>query len=361
MPEPTRLRLVPRSLAGAAVIGLLAACDFPTDLPRVQSRWVVPAEETRFGVAELLPGDVSVSADSSTFIVTFDPVGFSQTLAELCGVACVAADGLTVPKPPFTGNVASQVDFPPEVFAITVVDGTVVLEVTNGLGFDPIRPAAGVFGSVTMRVTDDADGDVLSELVVSGTTTSFASGTTLSRSLVLAPTDVNGSLVASVVLDSPLGDPVTVDASAEVAVVATPGTIRVSAVAVDVSSESVALDPVDLDVGDIDADVEGRVVEGAFLLDVTNPFGVGADFDLTISWPSGGPILRSASITPAASSQVRIAFTGDEIRSFLGEDSVVLTGDAVVDAAAGTVTVTPGQELVLKASMDLTLEIGGTN
>jgi hypothetical protein len=134
----------------------------------------------------------------------------------------------------------------------------------------------------------------------------------------------------------------------------------VSSVAIDVSSESVAIDPVDLDVGDIDQDIEDRVLEGAFLLDVTNPFGVSADFDLSISWPSG-TIDRSAVITSAPTSQVRIDFTGAELQSFLGEPDVVLTGSAVVDAAAGIVTVNPGEELVLKASMDLILEIGGSN
>lgn len=358
MPDPMLRHHVLLRLAGLAVIGLVVGCDFPTDLPRVRSRWVVPAEETRFGVDELLPGDVSVSPDSTTFIVQFEPVGFSQTLSELCGVACAAAHGLTVPKPPFTGNAASQVDFPPEVFSVTVVDGSALVAVTNGLNFDPIRPSASAVGSVTMRISDDADGDVLSELVVSGADTPFPPGSTMTRTLALSPTAVNGSLVATVVLASPLGDPVTIDSAAVVSVLVTPGTIRVSSVAIDVSGESVALDPVDLDVGDIDEDLESRVLEGAFLLDVTNPFGVSADFDLSISWPTG-TIDRAASITSAPTSQVRIDFTGAELQSFLGEPGVVLTGGAVVDASAGIVTVNPGQELVLKASMDLVIEVGG--
>lgn len=337
----------------------LAACDVPTDLPRVETRWVVPAEETRFGVAELLPGDVTVSPDSSAFLVDFDPVNVSRTLADVCGVACTVADGLTVPKPPFIGSVESQVDLPAQVFAITVESGQVTLEVSNDFGFDPIRPAAGVFGSVTLRVTDDADGDVLSELVVSGADTSFASGTTMTRTLTVAPTTVNGSLLATVILDSPAGDPVTVDASAQLSVVATPTGIEVSSAAIDVSNESVALDPVDLDVGGIDADLAKRVVEGSFVLDVTNPFGVAADFDLTISGPGVTPIMRSASITGAAAEQITLSFTGVELQSFLGKDNVVLDGGAVVDPAAGVVTVLPGQELVLAAKMDLTVEIGG--
>lgn len=363
MPEPNTPTRPPGASTRAtfvllAVLATLAGCDIPTDLPRIETRWIVPAEETRFGVAQLLPAMVSVSSDSSAFLVEFDPASFSRTLGEVCGLACTAADGLTVPKPPFLGVVESQIDFPPEVFAISVVDGEVTLEITNRFGFDPIRPAAGAFGSMTLRVTDDADGDVLSELVVSGADTTFADGTTQTRTLTLAPIDVNGSLVASVVLDSPAGDPVTIDASAELSVVATPGLIRVASVAVDVSNEPVAFDPRDLNVGDIDQDLEDRLIQGSFLLNVTNPFGVAADFDLSIT---GGtlPIMRTASITSAASSQVRIDFTGNELRSFLGEDGVVLSGSAVIDAGAGVVTVLPGQELILEAQMDLTVEIGG--
>jgi hypothetical protein len=152
---------------------------------------------------------------------------------------------------------------------------------------------------------------------------------------------------------------VTVDADAELSVVATPTQVRVASVAIDVSGRAVNFDPVDLGVDDVDEDIEDRVVEGSFVLHVTNPFGVSADFDLSIAAPGITPINRSAVITSAATSEVRIDFTGAELRSFLGEQDVLLTGTAVVDAAAGVVTVLPGQELILEANMDLTLEIGG--
>jgi len=352
------------SATGRFALGVLFAtlaaygCDIPTDIPIIESRWIVPAEETRFGVDELLPGEVSISPDSTTFIVDFDSVAFASSLADLCTL-CAAAHGFTVPKPPFSGTVESSVDFPSEVYQVTVVSGQVVLEVENLLGFDPIRPSADSIGTITLRVTDTADGDVLAELVLSGATTAFPSGTTLSRNLALAASEVNGGLLASVILDSPLGDPVTVDTTAMLDIVATPSNVRVSDVSIDVSGEAVTFDPVDLDV-DVGDDLIQDITGGAFILNVTNPFGVAADFDLTIDGPTmPAPIVRNDSISTDPESTVIMTFTAEELQSFLGEPGVVLTGGATVSATAGIVSVSPGEELILDADFDVTFRIDG--
>lgn len=366
MSEPTPLRSrgagPPWLVAGLtlSLLVTLSGCDIPTELPVFDTRWIVSAEETRFGVAQLLPGDVSVAPDSSAFIVDFTPVSFSRTLGQLCA-ACGPAHGLTVPKPPFLDSIKSQVDFPPEVYAISVLSGQVTLEVTNEFGFDPIRPGSSATGTMTLRVSDDADGDVLSELVVDGADTAFPSGTTLTRDLTLGQETVNGSLVATIELDSPAGDPVTIDTTALFSVVATPSNVRVASVSADVSSRPVTFDTVDLDVQDVDDRIRDAVLEGAFILDVTNPFGISADFDLQITGPEFSPIQRSATIGPAATSTVRLEFSGVEIQDFLGTPGVQLTGGAVMDSGAGIITLTPGQDLVLKASLDVTMQVDGSN
>ena len=137
---------------------------------------------------------------------------------------------------------------------------------------------------------------------------------------------MNGAIEANVTIDSPDGDPVTIDASASVSATASPENVRVASVSVDVSGETVTLDPVSLDVEDVSSDIADRVVEGAFIVDVTNPFGVGATFDLTIDGPTITPIVRSVSIGPDPTSTVVVSFTGAEIRSFLG---VTATTNAV--------------------------------
>ena len=187
----------------------------------------------------------------------------------------------------------------------------------------------------------------------------FAPGATLMTNVALNPASLEGGIETTIVLDSPTGDPVTIDASDQISVDAVPSAIRVASVEIDVAGQNVDFDPVDLDLEDVDTELAERVESGSFILDIVNPFAVAADFDLEIDGPTIAPIQKSASIGPEAESTVTISFTGEELRSFLGEPNVVLTGGAVVDAAAGSIVVTPGQELVLEASLDLVLRIGG--
>jgi hypothetical protein len=344
-------------LSGFLLLFAFAACEIPTEPPAVEQRWIVPADETRFGVSKLLPSDVTLNAAGTAFVVDFDPVTFSASLGSLCA-PCAAAHGLTVPKPAFLGSFSSNVDFPPQVHSVTVVSGQVALTIRNDFNFDPIRPAAGVFGRITVRITDSADGDLLGTLVIDGTTTPMPPGTALNRTLSLGAATVNGGLLATVQVDSPLGDAVTMNASLRVTATATPSNVLVSAVAIDVRGRVVDFDAVSLDVEDIDDDLVERIVAGGFRLRITNPFGVGAAFQLTIDGPTIAPIQKGASIGPATA-MVSIAFTAAELRSFLGEPGVVLSGRATVDPAAPIITVRPGQELVLSGELDLTIRIGG--
>ena len=345
-------------LSGMLLTLALAGCDIPTEPPILESRWVVPAEETRFSVSELLPGDVSLTPDGSAFLIDFAPEVFSQSLADLCPV-CTAANGFNAPKPPFTGGFQATVDFPAEVSAVTVLDGEVRVEIDNGLNFDPLNPASGVTGTATIDIVDTADDELLGSLTLDGASTALTPGSVTVHTVALLGASVEGGLEARVIVDSPLGDNVDIDTSLRFGVTATPQNIRVADVAVDVSGEAVNFDAQDLDVGELDENLTDQIVEGAFVVEVTNPFGVAADFTLTVDGPTIAPIQKSATITTDAQSSVRLEFTGDELRSFLGEPGIRLTGGATVSNTAGIITLTPGAELVLEANLDMTLAIGG--
>lgn len=334
------------------------ACEYPTDLPIIEQQWIAPIEDSRFGVDDLLPGDVTVAPDGSAFIVDFDPVSFSSSLADICP-ACAAADGFTVPKPPFSGDITSGIDLPAEVSSVTILDGSVLIDITNGLNFDPLNPGGSATGDFVIMVTDDADDDVVASTTVDGATTPFGQGTTLNLVLPLQAVTVEGNIVATITLTSPEGDPVTVDSSLPISIVATVSNVRVSEVAIDVSNEAVTLDPVNIDLEDIGDDIANRVISGAFIIDVVNPFGVSASAQFTIDGPTIAPIQKSVQIDGSPTSSTRVEFTGAEIQTMLGEPSLTLTGGATVDPAAGIVTVQPGQELVFAASLDFTLQVGG--
>jgi len=355
---PRGLRPPRWHLVGVLVVAGLAGCDVPTGLPLIDTRWVLPTERSTFGVEDLLPAEVSLTPDSSAFVVNFDAVSFSTSLGALCP-ACVPLNGLTAPKPLFLGRFSSGIAFPAEVHAVAVLSGAVAIEIENQLNFDPLRPSASApFGSMTVTITDDADDQVLGTLTVLGDTIPLPPGTTLQTQLVLDTATVSGSIIATVELFSPLGDPVAIDTSDLVRATAAPSNVLVSSVTIDVAGRTISIDPRDLDVEDIDEEIEKRIVEGGLIVDVANPFGVGAALQLTISGGSSGPIHKSVLVSPAPSSVIQVDFTVEELRSFLGEANVTLTGSGTVDPGAGPIVVLPGDELVLLGSFDLTLRLG---
>lgn len=344
----------------AVLLGMVGAtaCEYPTALPIVESRWVVPIEDTRFGVGDLLPGQVSITPDGTAFLIDFDPVSFQSSLADICG-ACAAADGFTVPKPAFSGDIVSGIDFPAQVSSVTIVDGSIQVDITNGLNFDPLNPGGATTGDFVITITDDADDDVVASTTVDGSTNPFPQGTTLNLVLPLQAVTVEGNIVATITLTSPAGDPVTVDSNLQIAVDATVSNVRVSDVSVDVSNEAVTLDPVSLDLDEVGEEFGERVLSGAFLVDVENPFGVGASVQFTIDGPTIAPIQKSVQLDGSATSSERVDFTMAEIQSILGQPSLMLTGGATVSPGAGIVSVQPGQELVFEASLDFILQVGG--
>ncbi len=347
-----------RACSVFVLLGSLAACEIPTEAPILDTRWAAPVESTRFGVADLLPASVSLTTEGDAFVVDFAPVSFGATLGSLCG-PCTLADGFTVPKPAFSDDLGSSVGFPAQVSSVTVEDGSIRIEVYNGFNFDPIRPGGGAFGSLAIALTDAVDGDLLGSYLVDGVDTAFGAGTTLDVMIPLLPVTLDGAIEALLTLDSPAGDPVTVDADAEIGVTASVAGLRVSEVAIDVSGESVALENANLDLDDVGSDLSDRVMAGALLLDVRNPFGVGADFQLSIDGSGFSTIEHDPAIAGDAEESLRIDFTDQEIRDILRSPSVSLSGGAVVDPAAGVVRVRPGQELEIEASLDIEIRIGG--
>jgi hypothetical protein len=51
-----------------------------------------------------------------------------------------------------------------------------------------------------------------------------------------------------------------------------------------------------------------------------------------------------------------LTYTGDELRSFLGQPDVQFSGSGTV--SGGSVTVSPSQRMTLKATLDFTIQIG---
>jgi hypothetical protein len=337
-----RLRTV---LAGTACCLLLAACDIPTDVPIIETRWIIPVEETTLGVDELLPSGITVSG--SNFDVSIDPFSTSETLNTLCE-GCSILNGLTVPAPAFADSFDVTENLPADVSAATIASGSVQIVIQNGFSFDPI--AGGGTFTVTLRAGEG--GAQLGQIVIDGTSETMGAGSTLTRTLTIGASSIGTTFFASVNVVSPGGQTATIDTNDEITVTATTTALLVSSATVNVQSQSVSFAAVQLDVGDIGSEITDRIVSGAVILDVTNPFGVSVTGSIVL-----GPTTKTFSISASATSEVTISYTGDELRSFLGQDNVTFSGSGT--ASGGSVTVSPGQEMVIDASVDLTLTIGG--
>lgn len=331
---------------------ILAGCDFPTETPSLEQRWILPVETTTIGVDELLPAGVTVSGGN--FVMSVDAFSTSQTLGGICG-ACGASNGLTVPKPAFTSQFTVDQALPADVTSASLTGGTIQISVQNGFSFDPIRLASGATGTVTITVTDGPGGAQIGQVVFDGATEAMAAGATVSKTMTLATATVGSTLSAAVDINSPAGAPtdlVTINTAESLTVTATPSDILVGSATVNVNGQSVDLEPVDLDVEDMDDAMTDRIQQGSVILDVVNPFGVSVNGTVNI-----GPTTKPFSIASTPTSTLTISYTGDELRSFLGQPNVQFSGSGTISASA-PIAVTPGQEVTLKASIDLTVIIG---
>ncbi len=342
------------------VLAALSGCEVPTEIPEFDVRWVVPLLEDAISVDQLLPG-TGVVISGGNFQVDADTVTLNETLGSLCS-ACIDS-GIPVPKPAFnlvynrTGLLAT------DVVSVQLVSGSISLAIQNDLGFDPIRPAPGSPGTMTVTVYDvDVLGRQLAQVTLDGAiiTDSLPDGALTTIPLNLAPGTVSSTIFTEVNVFSPAGDPVPIDLTARLDITAAVGTVLVSSALIDVDGRSVTLDPTSLDVDQIDTDVTSRIQNGSIILDIQNPFGVGVDLSFDISGSGFTTLQRAVSISSAATSTVTISYTGDDFRRFLGQPNVQASGTGTVVAPGGPATVTPTQELVFEASIDLTVTVGGS-
>lgn len=335
-------RMVPALAVGCL---LFVGCEVPTGLPELEQRWIVPIEETSLSVDELLPDGVSISGGN--FSVAIDPFATNETLLILCA-NCAARNGLTEPAPAFASSFSVSENLPANVTAAQIASGTIQIVITNGLSFDPI--AGG--GTFTVTLSDGDGGAQLGQVVVDGATESMPGNSSRTETLSIGSASIGTTFFASVSVVSVGGQVTTIDITDEITVTATTTSLLVSSATVTVASQSVDFDPVELDIGDIDSDITDHIQSGTLILDVVNPFGVSVDGTLNI-----GPTTKSFSIASGSTSSTSINYTSSELQSFLGQDNITFSGSGT--ASGGSVTVSPGQEMLIEATLDMTIRIGG--
>lgn len=355
---------MPRGCRLAAVLAATfqTACDVPTDVPVIDSRWVFEAKSTTIGVEGLLPSGVSVSGDA--FAVEVGPATASETLGALCPECAVAA-GRRVPKPAFTGSFVATSTLPSDVSSAELASGRMTLSLFHDFGFDPLRPPGGRPGSLTVTLTETG-GRVVGRLTLNGASDSLPSQTAVEHEIALAAGTIGNEFSMEIEMDSPAGDRedrqhfVVLSDSDQVRATATPQDVRMSSARVDARGQRAEIEPADIGVESVDGGIVERIQSGAVVLDIANPFGVGLDAELRITRGGETVVAKDFVVTSAARSSASVALTAEEFRTFLGHPGVALGGAAVVSSSpAGGFVVAPDMEVAISSKIDLTLRVGG--
>ena len=364
-PEPirsTRPGVARVFITSLAILALTAGCDIPTSAPNWETRWIVRAEDTTIPVGSFLPGQVT-QIDATEFGISVNGGGITRSLGELCP-ACAAFNGMTVPKPAFTTTLRSDVPFPLNLDSLVLTGGTIQVRVVNNFGFDPIRPAASASAARgQIAITIRNAGVVLGVHTIDGAATSFAPGTSRLETVTFDPAGlprtIGGSVALEVMITSPAGDPVEINTAEAISVDAADAAVRASAAMVRVLDRTVSAEPMTLDLSGLDADLTDRVRRGALLLDIENPFSIGGTMTATLTAP-GVTLIRTLEVAPGAS-QVRLSFSGGELRSLFGPAPVSLAVSGPLSGVpAGLVTVRPAQQLTAAGRLELFVATSGS-
>ena len=329
----------------------VAACDIPTGLPRWETTWITPSEETTVHVAELLPADLAVNGDTTAFVLAIDPVNESWSLSDFCAL-CPPVTAVA-PKPAFTATVSTTVPLGAAVQSVDVQSGRIDIVLTNGFDFDPLRPgAASDSGSITIELTSGTT--TVASAALDGRTVSFAPGATRTLQLNFAPSTIAGDLGVDLTIDSPAGDVTTLNPNDALTMsLSSPG-ILVSEATISVAGQTIEGIDTELDLSDIDLE---SVKDGTIFLDIDNPFGVSGSLSITIDPDGGAPIVKSVAL-PAGNASAQVHFSESEMSQLIGQVSTMSVGGTM---NPGTVTVAPDMAITIGMRLRVTLELGGSD
>jgi hypothetical protein len=352
--------MVRRTVVTLAAVGL-AACEFPTEMPRWEQTWEVPGERITVSVAELLPAGVTISDDGASFVTDAPGTSLQLTLSEMCPTACAPFDGMVAPKPAFGDTITTSTALPADLVSATLSGGSFSATMAHNFNFDPLRPSVdpdNPRGFIVVRIT--SNGNVVAEDSIDGADRAFPEGTSLTPSLLVQPVTVTDTLDIEIRIFSPAGDNTTIELSDTLGITVDPSTLEIAQATVNAASLTIDGEESTMDFGGVDDALVERVQSGVLVVDVSNPFTVTGSLDMTFTLPFR-TIQRSLAIAEG-SYQERLEFSGDELRDLLGSETVGVTtsGTIAASGAGGTVTIDPTQVLTLDNDFELVVLIGPT-
>jgi hypothetical protein len=366
------MRLLPvRRAFAAPLLTLLAltACDLPSEAPIFQQTWVVPTDTVTVGVEELLPAGLTVTgATTPAFSISVPDALISTTFGAMCGEpACQSPVTVTAPVPAFTspaGALSETLTFPSGMLSATITGGTLRIAVTNGLGFDPLRPngaGSAPYGSLEITITSGTLSSTQS--IIGSPTSGMPSGETTIYSLPLPTGVYTGTIALDAQIDVPAGDAAPMQRDQVLGIVAGLQNPTVSEATVAVIAQAIATPASDFDLEDVD--IGDDVVAGGLLLEVVNPFTATATLDLEFSAPAQNgdaavSIQKTVNVAASSTTNGTINLTQTELRSLLGKTGVSISTTGTVNGtgAGNGVTVLPTSEITIRTQLSLTINVG---
>ena len=366
------MRLLPVRRAFAApllTLLALAACDLPSEAPIFQQTWVIPTDTVTVGVEELLPDGLSLTAGTPpAFGVSVPDALITTTFGAMCSEpACQSPVTVTAPVPAFTspaGALSETITFPAGTLAATVTSGAMRIAVTNGLGFDPLRPngaGSAPYGSLGITITSGAV--TSTQTIVGSSTQGMPSGQTTIYTIPLPTGVYTGTIAVDAQFVVPAGNAATMQRDQVLGIVAGLQNLTVSQATVEVIAQAVTTPASDFDLEDVD--LGDDVVAGGLLLEVVNPFTATATLALEFAAPAQngqGAVSFQKTVNVAASSTTNgiITLTQTELRSLLGKTGVSITTTGTVNGtgAGNGVTVLPTSEITIRTQLSLTINVG---
>ena len=342
------------------VLLALTACEFPTEPPKWEQLWVVPADSISVGVVtDLLPPEIRLNADNTAFLVDAPGTSVRFELAVICGSACQAIDGLVAPKPEFSDTLTTTSALPGALISATLAGGRFNANMAHDFNFDPLRPSTDPEqerGYIVVRIT--SAGNIVAEDSIHGNDTAFPEGTTLSPDLAIQPVQVNDTLDIWIAIYSPPGDDATIETTDTFGVTLNTSTIHIAEATV--TAEPISIEPVStpMDFSAIDSTLVERIQSGALTMGIVNPFTVTGSLSVAFEGVTP-PVERTLEITQG-SSEKRFDFTGEELRAILGTESVDVVASGTVSPVDSTITLRPDQELSMSNIFELVLLVGPT-
>jgi hypothetical protein len=337
------------STACSALAALaLVACDFPTEAPIFEPRFLLPIDSTLMPVGQFVPASVAVRGDS--FAIALPRARVSHSLAQLC-TPCRTIAGITTAKPGFTSTITVDVPLPEDVNSITGASGTITVELTHDFNFDLLRPGPGASGSISLAVS--VDGVQISDDSILGSARSFAPRSTINNTISFRLPGTATALTVTATIASPQGAPTRLNNSDSLQLTVTPGVILASAINVNVTDRDVRAQQLEIDLTNLDESVDDHIKFATMRLNIFNPFPVFGTLIATFTGAGVRVAPKSFALVPFKSTQT-VALTVPELKSMTG-NVVTCSVIGVVNGPRGGVTLIPARALSIAIQLDMTV------